>query len=66
MALEMPSSLFEPEMHQSDARNRDRDKKNEQALIDDGWLVMTIRECELKEGLARFVELVRGTIEGRR
>ena len=48
------------------ARNRERDKRNEQALIDSGWLVMTIWECELKEGLTRFVESVRKALDGRR
>jgi DNA mismatch endonuclease (patch repair protein) len=47
------------------AGNRERDKRNEQALIADGWLVMTIWECELEEGLDQFVELVWETLQSR-
>ena len=48
------------------ARNRERDQRNEEALVADGWLVLTIWECELEEGLLRFVERVREAVESRR
>jgi len=47
-------------------RNRKRDKRNEEALIADGWLVLTIWECEMKEGLPRFVENVCEAVVSRR
>lgn len=48
------------------ARNRERDRRNEDALAADGWQVLTIWECELKESLASFVERVREAVESRR
>ena len=48
------------------ARNRERDRGNEDALVADGWLVMTMWECELKEGLLVFVGRVREAVESRR
>jgi len=48
------------------ARNRERDRRNEEALAADGWQVLTIWECELKESLASFVERVREAVESRR
>lgn len=48
------------------ARNRERDRQNEEVLAADGWLVLMIWECELNEGLSGFVERVRGAVEGRR
>ena len=48
------------------ARNKERDRSNEEALDGDGWLALTIWECELKEGLPGFVERVRGAVESRR
>ncbi len=48
------------------ARNRERDQWNKDALVTGGWLVFTIWECELKEGLHRFVERVSGSVESRR
>jgi len=48
------------------ARNRERDQRNEEALSTDGWLVLTIWECELKKGLPIFVERVREAVESRR
>lgn len=32
-----------------------RDQKKERMLLDDGWKVMTVWECELKDGLAETV-----------
>jgi DNA mismatch endonuclease, patch repair protein len=48
------------------ARNRERDRRNEEALAADGWLVLTIWECELKDSLSTFVERVREAVESRR
>ena len=48
------------------ARNRERDRRNDEALAVDGWQVLTIWECELKESLASFVERVREAVESRR
>jgi len=48
------------------ARNRERDRQNEDALTTDGWLALTIWECELKESLPSFVERVRQAVESRR
>ena len=48
------------------ARNRERDRRNEEALTADGWLVLTIWECELKEGLVSFVESVGKVVESGR
>ena len=47
-------------------RNRERDQRNEQILVEDGWLVLTIWECALKAGLSSFVECVRQAVESRR
>lgn len=48
------------------ARNRERDRRNEEALAADGWLVLTIWECELKERLPSLVARVREAVESRR
>lgn len=48
------------------ARNRDRDRRNQLALGEAGWLVLTIWECELKEDLNGFVERVQEAVKSRR
>ena len=48
------------------ARNQERDRRNGTTLAADGWLVLTIWECELKRSLPAFVELVREAVESRR
>jgi len=47
-------------------RNQERDRRNEAALEAAGWFVLTIWECELKEGLPVFVERVLQEVESRR
>jgi DNA mismatch endonuclease (patch repair protein) len=50
------------------AANVERDRRNEQALIDSGWQVLTIWECEtidaklLRERLVRFLGLECGGV----
>lgn len=33
-------------------RNRERDKESEEALIQDGWRVLTVWECQMKDSAA--------------
>ncbi len=48
------------------ARNRERDRRNEEALVADGWLVLTIWECDLPQNLPDFMDEIRRAIDGRR
>lgn len=48
------------------ARNRERDRRNEASLSAEGWLVLTVWECELKEDTSGFVERVRQAVSERR
>lgn len=48
------------------ARNRERDRRNEASLSAEGWLVLTVWECELKEDTPGFVERVRQAVRERR
>lgn len=48
------------------ARNRERDRRNEETLATDGWLVLTIWECELKDGMVDFVGQVAEAVRSRR
>lgn len=43
------------------ARNRDRDRRDRETLVSDGWLVLVVWECRLKRGRAAATmrELVR-------
>jgi DNA mismatch endonuclease (patch repair protein) len=47
-------------------RNRERDRRNCENLNRDGWLVLTVWECELDERLGELVETVRGAVNSRR
>ena len=48
------------------AHNRERDRRNVAALDAAEWLVLTIWECELKDGLSEFIERVGRAVESRR
>lgn len=37
-------------------RNRERDRENQKALIDQGWRVHIIWECDLESGIAAVLE----------
>jgi DNA mismatch endonuclease, patch repair protein len=48
------------------ARNRERDRRNLETLAKDGWLAITIWECELKQDLAAFVDRVQAEVAAHR
>lgn len=52
------------------ARNRERDERNARQLLEDGWTLLVVWECQLKRGrfdatMARVVAEVRAAGEGR-
>ena len=52
------------------ARNRERDERNARQLLEDGWTLLVVWECQLKRGrfdatMARAVAEVRAAGEGR-